>query len=236
VGEPVHVLQLDHALREQAQRPARLALRRAGASQRQQMRLLLAVQLARVEPRGGLGQQRRREPLLDEPLPHPLDGTDAHLQRRGDLLVDTRRPALGRVGLEQDTGVGQLAGVSLAARDQPAEVVALLRRQRDLVPLRHRHRPAGINPVHRNCAANPPNQGRQSTSGIPHRATRLRDPNREACRAGLQGTVARQVLSSGEVAPILIRLQRRKPKSVHELFQPIPHGCYVSDSHGRISL
>ena len=33
--------------------------------------------------------------LADEPLPHPLDGADAHLQRRGDPLVDPRRPALG---------------------------------------------------------------------------------------------------------------------------------------------
>jgi hypothetical protein len=138
VRECVDVLQLDHALGQQAQRPAPLAPGRPGAGQGEEMGFLLPVQLAPVEPWGRPGQQRRRQPLLHEPLAHPLDRAHAHPHRRRDRRIDPPRAAFRLVGLEQDARVGQLAGVGLAARDHALELAPLLRRERDPVPLRHR--------------------------------------------------------------------------------------------------
>src|SRR4051812_20261361 len=100
VRERVHVLQLDHALGQQAQRPARPAVGRPGAGQGEETGFLLPVQLAPVEPRGRPGQQRRRQPLLHEPLPHPPDRAHAPPPRRRDRRIGPPRAAFGLVGLE----------------------------------------------------------------------------------------------------------------------------------------
>src|SRR4051794_13681140 len=110
------------------------------------MGFLLPVQLAPVEPRGRPGQQRRRQPLLHEPLARPLDRAHAHPHRRRDRRVDPPRAAVRLVGLEQDARVGQLARVGLAARDHALELAPLPRRERDPVPLRHRFAPPLLHP------------------------------------------------------------------------------------------
>ena len=66
--------------------------------------------LLRLADQGGL------EALLDEPLADPLDGGGADLQGLGDLPVGPGGAAVGGVGLEQDAGMGQLAGGGLDRR------------------------------------------------------------------------------------------------------------------------
>jgi hypothetical protein len=61
----------------------------------------------------------------------------AHIQGRGDVLIRPRRPTFGFVGLQQDAGVSQLAGSSLATSNHPPKNLALLQRQRDPVLLGH---------------------------------------------------------------------------------------------------
>src|SRR5213082_1920675 len=72
-------------------------------------------------------------PLLDEPLPHPGDGGGADVEGLSDALVGPGGAAVGLVGLEQDAGMGQLAGGRLAGGDQVVQGLAFLGGQRHKV-------------------------------------------------------------------------------------------------------
>lgn len=110
--------------------------RRAG--QRNQVGLLGAIELGPVLARArSVGAQRRRQALFDEALAQALDGRDADLERFGNASVAPSRPARGLVSLEQDLRVLEPAHVRLAAREQLAQLRALVRRQRDPIFLRH---------------------------------------------------------------------------------------------------
>src|SRR5512147_2338442 len=82
-----------------------------------------------------LWHHARVEALLDEALAHSLDGGHANLQGVGDLVVRPGGASLGGVGLEQDTGMGQLPGGGLTGGDQVVQVLAFLGVERDLVSL-----------------------------------------------------------------------------------------------------
>ena len=159
VRERVHVLQLDHPLGQQAQRPARLALGRPGAGQGDQVGLLLAVQLARVDPRGGLGQQRRLQPLLDEPLPHPLDrcGRSPPAPRRSPRRSSPGRPRPRRPGAGPARGPAcgrRPCRARSCARARPAPPPSASPGTSSPSP-----RPAAAPPFRHSRGDSPPNQG-----------------------------------------------------------------------------
>src|SRR5215204_135560 len=136
VRERVGVAQLDHAARQQAQRPAPASLRRRRAGQGDQVRLLLAVEPARVDPRAAaIRAERGGQALLHEAPPQALHGGHPDPDRSCDPLVGPARPTHRRVSLEQDLRVLEPAHVRLAARQQRRELIALRRRQRHSIPL-----------------------------------------------------------------------------------------------------
>ncbi len=134
-------LQLDGLLGQQAQRPARLALRRRTAGQCDQPRLLRTIEGPLVAARARLGQQRGRQALLDKALTHALDSAGAQAQRTRGLLIGSAGPGLGLVHLQEHARVGQLAGISSALADQRGEFLAFGGRQRHTVFLGHTARP-----------------------------------------------------------------------------------------------
>src|SRR6185437_16105560 len=84
--------------------------------------------------------------LLDEPLADPLDGGDGDLDRLGDPMIGPGGAALGGIGLEQDAGVGQLLGGSLASGNEVVEGLPLVGGQSDDVSLQVRSPRAVIAP------------------------------------------------------------------------------------------
>src|ERR1700683_4796856 len=82
---------------------------------------------------GGIGivfaPQPRLEPLLDQLAPGPLDSGDAGVQRRGNPAVAPAFAELRYVRLQQDTGLRQQLGGTLALADQLVELGAFLRAQ-----------------------------------------------------------------------------------------------------------
>jgi hypothetical protein len=65
----------------------------------------------------GSGDEGGRQPLGDEALPHPLDGSQAGALGGDDGLVAAVL-ARGGVRQQQDAGVGELTCRPLAGRDQ----------------------------------------------------------------------------------------------------------------------
>ena len=104
--------QLDHLAGQQLQRPARAALRRAGAGGRHQQGFLLAGELAlRAGPR--LLAQRPLQVAFHEAALGPVDRRAADRHAGGDLLVAD--PGIGR---QQDLRPLELARRVLAAAQQ----------------------------------------------------------------------------------------------------------------------
>ena len=121
----IHHLQLDQPVGQQPQRPALAALGRGAARQRDQVGLLLAVELAAVLAFGCLAVHGGLQPFGGVLLAHPGHRGVVDLQRGGDRPVGPARPGLALVGLEQDAGVGQGAGRGAPLADQSAEPGAL---------------------------------------------------------------------------------------------------------------
>jgi hypothetical protein len=69
------------------------------------------------------------EPLLDQLAPGPLDSGDAGVQRRGNPAVAPAFAELRYVRLQQDAGLRQQLGGTLALADQLVELGAFLRAQ-----------------------------------------------------------------------------------------------------------
>jgi len=146
VGERVHIGQLDHAPREQAQRPAGASVGRSRTGECDQVGFLGTIKLTLIEARPrAVGSQRRLESFLDKALPNALHGGAAHPHGLGDALIRPPRFAVSLVGLEQDLSAFDLANIGLAAREQPLKLVAFLTRKRHSVFLGHgrppRHQP-----------------------------------------------------------------------------------------------
>src|SRR5437667_8902663 len=122
-----HEFQFDQLVCDQAQAPALVSVRRLAAQQRNQMRFLLAVQLAfLVSRRLWAAIERSFQASLHKATAHPMHGRFAHLEGLMDL---SRRPAGAvwpTVGFEQDTRMGELACWSLPSADQGFEVPTLL--------------------------------------------------------------------------------------------------------------
>jgi hypothetical protein len=123
-------VQFDDLLLEQAQAPTGETLWGRRESQRDQFCFCCAVENPRP---GGIGivfaRQHRLEPLLDQLAPGPLDSGDAGVQRRGNPAVAPAFADLRYVRLQQDAGLRQQLGGTLAFADQPVELGALLRAQ-----------------------------------------------------------------------------------------------------------
>jgi hypothetical protein len=143
VRERVDIGQLHHALGQQTQRPAGASFGRRRAGQRDQVRLLGAVELVLV---GAFSTPVRAqgggEPLLDKASAHALDSGDPSVERRGNALVRPARSFFGLIGLEQDLSVLDLANIGLAACEQPLKLVAFVSRERHPILLGH-DRPPG---------------------------------------------------------------------------------------------
>jgi hypothetical protein len=164
VRDRVGVAQLDHAARQQAQRPAPASLRRRRAGQGDEVRLLLAVEPARVGTRAAaIRAERGGQALLHEAPPQALHGGHPDPDRFCDPLVGPARPTHRRVGLEQDLRVLEPAHVRLAARQQRRKLFALRRRQRHTVPL-HGAPPGPSDLLLAARTRDPSNQQWQSTS------------------------------------------------------------------------
>jgi hypothetical protein len=147
VGERVNIGQLDHALRQKPQRPARPSLGRSRTGQRNQMSFLRTIKFALIGARPRtVGSQRRLHPLLDKALAQPLDRGNARVKGVRNARVRPARPAFGLVRLEQDLGVLETAHIRLAPGQQALKLLALLGRKRDPVLLGHGWPPAGSDP------------------------------------------------------------------------------------------
>jgi hypothetical protein len=114
-------LQFDQLAGQQAQGPARATRGRIAAGQGEKLRLGAAVQPGRPHPRGAAVLQGALQALLDEEKTDPPGGAEMEVQCLGDGLI-----AQALVGLEQDAGVGQLAGRRATGADQAAQLVTLL--------------------------------------------------------------------------------------------------------------
>jgi hypothetical protein len=146
--ERVDIGQLDHALGQQAQGPARIILGRSRAGQRNQVCLLRAIELTLVDPLSTpVGADRGGQPLLDKALTHAFHGCRPGLNGFGDARVAPGRPTVGLIRLEQDLGVLDLANVCLAAGQQPFKLLALGRDERHPVLLGHGRPPCSASPL-----------------------------------------------------------------------------------------
>jgi hypothetical protein len=127
-------VQFDDLLLEQAQAPPGEALRGRREGQRDQFGFRRAVENPR---RSGLGivftGQHRLEPFLDQLAPGPLDSGDAGVQRPGDRTVAPAFAGIRYVRLQQDAGLRQQLGGTLAFVDQVVEPIAFLRGEFDRV-------------------------------------------------------------------------------------------------------
>src|SRR4051794_17791225 len=153
VGERVDVGQFDHALRQQAQRPAGAFVGRRRAGQRDQVRLLRAVELALVEARSrAVGSQGRLQALLDKALTQALDGGDTRVKGVRDARVRPAGPAFGLIRLEQHLGVLETAHIRLAPGQQTVKLLTLLSGERHAILLGHGWPPTGSSPHHQQNA------------------------------------------------------------------------------------
>ena len=136
--ERVDIGQLNHALRQQAQRPAGASVGRSRAGQRDQVCLLRTIKLSLVDPLPTpVRAQGGGEALFDKAPAHTLDRRDPSLERLGHALVRPARSAFGLIGLEQDLRVLDRANIGLAAREQPLKRVAFVSRERHAILLGH---------------------------------------------------------------------------------------------------
>src|ERR1700687_1677840 len=123
-------VQFDDLLLEQAQAPTGETLRGRREGQCDQFCFCYAVENPRP---GGIGivfaPQHRLESLLDELAPGPLDSGNAGVQRRGNPAVAPAFAELRYVRLQQDAGLRQQLGGTLAFADQLVELGAFLRAQ-----------------------------------------------------------------------------------------------------------
>jgi hypothetical protein len=108
-----------------------------GAGQGDQSGFLGTIQTAGIHPLAGLGHPGRRQPVLDEALPDPFDRPHTDIQHGRDLGIGAPGAALGFVRLQQNPGMGEPPGLTLACADQPFQPLPLFRGQRDPIPLRH---------------------------------------------------------------------------------------------------
>jgi hypothetical protein len=94
VGDGGDHLQLHQFVRQQPQRPARAAVRRGGAGERDEAGFRGPVQQRR--PGGGLllASERGFEAVLDEPSAEAFDGGGADVKGVSDLLILPGRAAL----------------------------------------------------------------------------------------------------------------------------------------------
>jgi hypothetical protein len=135
--------EFNHPPGQEPQRPSRLPIGRSGAGQRDQMRLLLPVELSRVDALAAtIRAQRCRQALLDKAPPQTLHSGETNLQRLGNTLVHPARPSLSLVRLEQNLRMLELTDVGLAPCKQSPKLLAFLARQRHPVAL-HPSSPAG---------------------------------------------------------------------------------------------
>ena len=141
--------ELNHPPGQEPQRPSRLPVGRSGAGQRDQMRLLLPVELGGVDPlAAAIRAQRRRQAFLDKPPPQALHGGKTNLQRLGNALVRPARPRRGLVRLEQNLRVPEPTDIGLAPRQQPPKLLTLLSPQGHPIAL-HPSPPASPKAVQR---------------------------------------------------------------------------------------
>ena len=140
VRERVGVAQLYHAARQQAQRPAPASFRRRRAGQGDEVRLLLAVEPARVDPRAAtIRAERGGEALLHEAPPqafhggHPTPIASA-IRSSGQPGPPAAASALSRTCACLSLRTSALPRDSSAASSSRSAAV-IRRRQRHTVPL-----------------------------------------------------------------------------------------------------
>src|SRR6478735_824827 len=199
VRERVDVLQLDHASGQQAQRPAPALDGWGGAGQRNQLGLLLAIELALIKPLADpVRAESGLQALQDEALPQALHGRDANIQRRNDPLVRPGWAALGLVGLEQDLRVLEPADIGFAPGEHLLQLVALRCRQGHSVLL-HRSPPACRQRTNR-----PASHQITADAALGVFGTALSAPPRRGCRPRV-----RKSIRAGEMAMAPSRVDRQ---------------------------
>jgi hypothetical protein len=103
-------LELHEATSQQAQRPAVASGGGIATHERHEMGLLAAIETPRPRPRRRTVVQRTVRPLRHEAGAHAFNGPDADLQRLSDPGVGPGRAAWTFVRLQEDAGMGELAG------------------------------------------------------------------------------------------------------------------------------
>jgi len=110
------VLQFDHLVGQQADGPPSASEGRLATGQGDQVGLLLAIEFPAAMPRLGAARENGLQTLFDEGLADAIDGHQADIEGRADLLIGPGR-AVG-VRLEQDPGTADLPCRRLALADQ----------------------------------------------------------------------------------------------------------------------
>ena len=82
-----HIAQLHDLVRQQPQRPLRSPLRRLAATQRNKMRLEIAICFTFVDPLPFMAIKRNVETLLNKSSFNPLNLHGAHFQDIGDFQL-----------------------------------------------------------------------------------------------------------------------------------------------------
>src|SRR5215475_9085524 len=123
-----HDLPFDDCVSQEPNRPASKAGRRLAAGERDQLGLLLAIEDRRNRRRFALlAGQHRVKPLLHQLCPDALDHGDVGVECLADRLVRPALTSYALVGLEQDAGLQNGLGRSLAFRDQIVQSLSLVR-------------------------------------------------------------------------------------------------------------
>jgi hypothetical protein len=126
VGDGVNDLQFDQFVGQQPHRPVGPPCRRRRASHGNQPGLGCSVELAwAAGPVLRFAGQGSVQPLLDQALAHAGDSGQANVQGLGDLRIGPSGAAGGRIGLEQDAGMGKLLSGCFASGDQVVQELAL---------------------------------------------------------------------------------------------------------------
>ena len=133
MGGTFHDLECHEPVRQQAQAPLRVAFRRRAASQGDEVRLLLAVELGTAAgtalPTAG---ERRLHPFLKAAPPGALDGGAGDLERCGDALV-----AAALVSQEQRARAPLAEGGGIAFGEHGPQLLTRSGRQLDRIELGH---------------------------------------------------------------------------------------------------
>ena len=217
----VNDFQLHELVAEEPQRPARIALRRCRAGQRNQLRLPRTVQLPRLAIDLLATLQRRFKPLLHAALAHPFHGGGSNPQNRRDIRVGASAILPILVCQQQDVRVlpamrrrfpvhnpGQLRSL-LRAQPHPVSLPAF--RFHGLPPSARSARPSRHAPAPTQLRPAMADRSSQRTSGSLVVCIRRHTISGQQCKPRPQEWSARETRQINSDATLVVGAKQRIP-------------------------